>query len=89
MGEKCDLQCWEIMNCDESKKCPAKIRPATPCWEIAREKGDYRYLLQICVDCIVHMLKGDNTVLSKNEIQSIMVQKANCVLTNDECLVTY
>ena len=89
MGEKCDWPCWEIMNCDGSKKCPAKSRPLTPCWEIAREKGDYRYLMQICVDCIVHMLKGGETVLSKKEIQSIMVQKANCFLANDECLVTY
>ena len=89
MVEKCDWSCWEIMNCDESKKCPAKTRPQTPCWEIAREKGDYRSILKICADCIVHVLKGENPVLSKNEVQSIMVQKANCILTSDECLVTY
>jgi hypothetical protein len=89
MGKKCDWPCWEIMNCDESKKCSAKTRPETPCWEIAREKSDYRYILQICVDCIVHMLKGEKTALSKNEIQSIMLHKANRVLTSDECLVTY
>ena len=89
MGEKCDWPCWEIMNCNASKKCLAKTRPQTPCWEIAREKSDYRHILQICADCIVHMLKGENTVLSKNEIQSIMVQKANCILTSEDCLVTY
>ena len=65
MGEKCDWPCWEIMNCDESKKCPAKARPGTPCWEIAREMSDYRYILQICTDCIVHVLKGEKTVLNK------------------------
>jgi hypothetical protein len=84
MGEKCDWPCWEIMNCDASKKCPAKIRPQTPCWEIAREKCDYRYILQICVDCIVHILKGENSVLSKKERQSIMVQRSNCALTREE-----
>jgi hypothetical protein len=89
MGEKCDWPCWEIMKCDESKKCLAKTRPETPCWDLAREKSDYRYILQICVDCIVHVLKGKNTDLSKNEIQSIMVNKANCALINDECMVTY
>lgn len=89
MGEKCDWPCWEIMNCDTSKKCPAKTRPATPCWEIAREMSDYRYILQICTDCIVQVLKGEKNVLSKHEIQSIMVTKANCVLTREDCLLTY
>jgi len=56
MDKKCAWFCWEIMNCDESKKCLAKTRTQTPCWEIAREKSDYRYQLQICVDCIVHVL---------------------------------
>ena len=69
--------------------CLARFRQDTPCWEIAKEKSDYRHIMQICVDCIVYMLKGKNTVLSKNEIQSIMVQKANCVLTRDECQTTF
>jgi hypothetical protein len=89
MVEKCDWPCWEIMNCDESKTCPAKFRPETPCWEIAREMGDYKHILQICTDCIVHMLKGENTVLSKNEIQAIMLSKANCYLTSEECVANY
>ena len=67
MGEKCDWPCWEIMGCEKSKKCPAKVRPDTPCWEIAREMS----------------------ALSKHEIQSIMVSKANCVLTSEEYLVNY
>jgi len=86
MDKKCAWFCWEIMNCDESKKCLAKTRTQTPCWEIAREKSDYRYQLQICVDCIVHVLKGENAVLSKNEIRSIMVSKANCMLRSEECV---
>jgi hypothetical protein len=89
MEGKCDWPCWEIMNCDESKKCPAKNRPDTPCWEIAREQSDYRYILQICVDCIVHMLKGENSALTKIDRQSIMVSKANCVLTSGDCIVNY
>ena len=84
MGEKCEWPCWEIMNCAESKQCPAKDHPDIPCWEIAREISDYRYILQICTDCIVHMLKGDHNALTKQEIQSIMVNKANCILTSEE-----
>ena len=89
MGNKVDWRCWEVMNCDTSQKCPAKTHPDTPCWEIAREKSDYRYILQICVDCIVHILNGENATLSKNELQSIKVHRANCALTSDECMATY
>ncbi len=89
MGEKCTLHCWEIMNCDESKKCPAKASPQTPCWEIAAEMNDYREILRICTDCIVHLLKGDNTVLSIKEIQSLMDHKKNCVQARDERLASY
>ena len=85
MDGKCDWPCWEIMNCEVNKECPAKNRPQTPCWELAREQSDYRYILQICLDCIVHVLKGDNSALSKVDRQSIMVNKANCVLTSEEC----
>jgi len=89
MGVKCDWPCWEIMDCDESKMCAAKCRPETPCWEIAKEQGDYRYISQVCIDCIVYMLKGDSNVLSKNEIRAIMVSKANCILTSGDCAVNY
>lgn len=89
MALQCDWPCWEIMNCKDSDECLARFRQDTPCWEIAKEMCDYRHIMQICVDCIVYMLKGKNTVLSKNEIQSIMVQKANCVLTRDECQTTF
>jgi hypothetical protein len=37
----------------------------------------------------VHLLKGESATLSKHEIQYIMVNKANCAMTNDECWVTY
>jgi hypothetical protein len=80
MGEKCDWPCWKIMNCDSANKCPAKSRPETPCWEIAGELNDYRTAMDICKDCIVHMLKAENSVLSEHEMQSIMSHKTNCIL---------
>jgi len=89
MNGKCDWPCWEIMNCAPSKTCPAKNRPETQCWEIARELSDYRYVLQICIDCIVHVLKGENSALSNKERRSIMARKASCVLTRGDCAVNY
>jgi len=64
------------MDCNAFKKCPAKIRPETPCWEITREMGDYRYILQICEDCIVYILKEKADVLSKKELHEIIIQRS-------------
>jgi hypothetical protein len=80
MGENCDWSCWEIMNCDAEKECPAKSRPETPCWEIASEINDYRTAMGICKDCVVHMLKAEDSILSEQEMQSIMNHKTNCAL---------
>ena len=80
MGENCNWPCWKIMNCDTSKKCHAKNYPDTPCWEIAGELNDYRTVMDICKDCVVHLLKTENSALSKQEMQSIMNQKTNCAL---------
>ena len=80
MGANCEWPCWKIMNCDKSEKCPAKSRPETPCWEIAKESSDYRHNWDICTDCIVHMLRDDNPALTKKEIKLIMNRKENCVL---------
>jgi hypothetical protein len=57
------------MNCDESQKCPAKTHPEIPCWEIAREMDDYRHVLQICTDCIVHVLFGRELGSMKKQIK--------------------
>jgi len=68
------------MNCDTTQECPAKTHPETPCWDIAAKLNDYRLAMDICKDCVVYMLKGENSVLSRKEIESIMDQKTNCVL---------
>ena len=80
MGENCNWPCWKIMDCNTAHKCPAKSLPEIPCWEIASELNDYRTVMDICNDCVVHMLKTENSVLSKQEMQSIMNQKTNCAL---------
>jgi len=80
MGEKCDWPCWKIMNCDTAQECPAKSRPEIPCWEIASELNDYRTAMDICQDCIVHILKTEDSALSIEEMQTIMNHKINCAL---------
>jgi len=82
MGSRSNCFCWEIMQCDKSKNCPARKHPETPCWEIAREQADdYRNFYNICRDCIVYVLKADNSVLSNQEVRNIMAAKTNCRLS--------
>jgi hypothetical protein len=78
-----DWPCWEIMKCEGTEDCPARRRPDLNCWEIANEMDDYRKAFNICKDCIVYMLKAENTVLTKQEVHNIMIQKQNCAFQID------
>jgi hypothetical protein len=75
-----DWPCWEIMKCEGTEDCPARKRPDLNCWEIANEMDDYRKAFNICKDCIVYMLKAENTVLTQQEVRNIMNLKSNCAL---------
>jgi hypothetical protein len=72
MGSRCEWFCWEIMRCRNSDACPAKQNPQIPCWEIARESASYKHALNICLDCIVYLLKNGGTKLSNQEIKEIL-----------------
>ena len=69
-----NFKCWEIMNCDDLD-CPARREPETPCWEIAKRIQDFRNVSNTCKDCVVYLLKGETSVLSKEELQNIIKQK--------------
>jgi hypothetical protein len=68
------------MQCEGTEDCPARKRPDLNCWELASEMDDYRKAFNVCKDCIVYMLKVDNTVLSDQEMQTILKQKSECAL---------
>ncbi|MBW2501968.1 MAG: hypothetical protein JRD39_03405 [Deltaproteobacteria bacterium] len=68
------------MKCTGTENCPARKHPDMNCWEIASEVDDYRKAFNICKDCIVYMLKAENSVLTKQEMQTIIQQKRECVL---------
>jgi hypothetical protein len=83
MEPKSDWPCWEIMKCEGTESCPARKHPDQPCWEIAGEMDDYRKAFNICKDCIVYMLKADNSVLTKQEMKAILDHKTECALSKD------
>jgi len=76
--------CWEIMKCDKSANCAARKNPDRPCWEIARENGDdYRHYFNICRDCIVYVLKTENSDLSSRQVKNIVDAKTSCRLSRE------
>lgn len=76
------------MQCDKSKKCPAKKNPDKPCWEIASEnEDDYRNFFNICRDCIVRVLMADSSILSNQEIKNIVEAKIRCSLSRKQTVL--
>ena len=69
-----DLQCWEITKCN-NLDCPARGKPETPCWEIAKRIGAYRYFSNTCCDCIVYLLKKTTSAITPKELQEILKQR--------------
>ena len=84
MYHKSDIPCWEIMKCEGTESCPARKSQDTPCWEIARDLDDYRSAFNICNDCLVYMLKHENSVLSQQEIQTIIEKKGVYCMSETE-----
>ena len=76
MGSRSDCYCWEIMQCENPDDCPAAVSPQKPCWETARESCNDMHALNICLDCIVRMMKEGSSLLSNREIKEIMQVRA-------------
>lgn len=77
--------CWKITGCTKKDQCPAGQQEGKECWEVANEMDDYRASMKICEDCLVYLSKGDNSVLTPEEIETIMAKKGVCVLAS-KCL---
>lgn len=42
------------------------------CWEIARSKGDFHYVFNVCSDCIVYLFEKNVTLISRKDIKQIL-----------------
>ena len=80
MNKSNSCHCWDITKCQDKNDCPAYSCPEIACWEIAKELNDYRRLYKVCEDCIVYLSKQENSILSAQEIESILAHKGLCVL---------
>lgn len=86
MSLRSEWPCWEIMKCDENKKCPAKEQPDKMCWELIQERNMYSF--NICTDCLVYVSRQKDCKFTREEILSIMAQKGIDVLGQDKCMCT-
>jgi len=72
MSSVSEMTCWEIMQCSSSENCPARLFPNVPCWEIAKILGASHVTLDVCQDCIVHIVKANEPILTENELEEII-----------------
>ena len=83
------MNCWEIMQCKETENCAAREYPDTPCWELSEKLGIDQSIMDVCDDCIVHLMKTNNTKLTPQEIDDIIKyrksakQTENCPIFNN------
>ncbi|MBT8347775.1 MAG: hypothetical protein KJO60_06325 [Desulfofustis sp.] len=73
MSPYAELPCWVIMNCADNSRCPAKEQPHRDCWEIFSEFD--RKAFNICQDCLVYLSRQEESILSRNEMDQIMLAK--------------
>ncbi|MEW6218504.1 MAG: hypothetical protein AB1634_03095 [Thermodesulfobacteriota bacterium] len=59
------------------------MQPDVPCWDVARALNDYRRIYGICEDCIVYLTKQENSILSPQDIETILARKGVCPLEDE------
>jgi hypothetical protein len=77
--------CWEIMQCakDDISDCPVKDADGCSCWEMVKDIEACSS--NVCEDCLVYLTRQKDSVLTKEEVRSILVQKGVDVLSDIKC----
>lgn len=70
--------CWEIMLCKTPEKCVVQKQKDAACWDTAQAQNDYRFALNICQDCIVYLLRQNNTAFAKQQMSQILQERKSC-----------
>ena len=60
------------MQCSGTENCPARKYPDTPCWEIAEKLWTSNSVTSICEDCIVYVIKTNESILTEEEMDDIL-----------------
>jgi len=88
MSKQSELPCWEIIQCNRKHKCLLAADEEKPCWEVVKE--DRACSFHVCVDCLVYLAQQkNNSILSDEELYSILSQRKARGVRNYECNLAY
>jgi len=59
-----------------AEECVARKNPHIPCWEVVSEMEYFQSTLNVCKDCIVYVSKQRPSILTDQELASIMEYKS-------------
>ena len=75
--------CRDSVRRGEETRYSVKDSGAKACWEIVREVDAFSF--NVCSDCLVYVAGQKDSILSRNEIQEIMMFKGINVLSGSHC----
>ena len=75
MGSFKHEECAKVIQCDVFSNHLAHGGKDSSCWEMARQAKDFRFLYNVCQDCIVYLFSRKENVFSKNEIRDIISKR--------------
>lgn len=66
------INCWDVIECQETENCKASLFPDVPCWVIDRSYNSGNAVHNVCRECKVYLLNHRDTVLTDNEFEDII-----------------
>jgi hypothetical protein len=60
------------VHCNIFEHCRGNHPENEHCWEIARAKGDFHYVFNVCSDCIVYLYEQNSRAVSRKDIEQIL-----------------
>ena len=87
MSKQSELPCWKLIQCNQKQKCLLGGDEKKPCWEMVKE--DSACSFNICVDCLVFLAKQDNSIITDEELCSILSKRHAKGIKQPECNLTY
>lgn len=63
------------VHCNILEYCAKSDTVEMHCWELARSKCDFRYVFNICQECIVYLYQYENSKMSREDIEFILQKR--------------
>ncbi len=87
MPKQSVLPCWKLIQCNRKNKCLLAENKEQPCWEMVEK--DIACSFHICLDCLVYLAKQDNSIITDEELCSILSKRHAKGIKQTECNLTY